>query len=83
MSHIKSRQEVLEPQRMRYVRLQLEAIGVQIVYADDKRLEFIHKENKVQVFPYSGWCTGKGITDCRGIRNLINQLLKDKINATS
>ena len=37
-------------------------------------IEFEYKGHIVKYFPYSGWATGKTITDGRGLMNLSNQL---------
>jgi hypothetical protein len=34
----------------------------------------MYKENEITYFPYSGWASGKGITDGRGLANLIKQI---------
>lgn len=41
---------------------------------DDVKLQFVFKDNVITYFPYSGWHTGKGINDGRGLVNLLKQL---------
>lgn len=55
---------------------QLEKIkGVRIDLVDEVKIIFYWKENKITLFPYSGWHTGKSIKDGRGIENLLKQLV--------
>lgn len=35
---------------------------------------FLWKGEKITFYPYSGWATGKGIVDGRGLKNLLKQL---------
>lgn len=34
-----------------------------------------YKGNNIRFYPYSGWATGKGIKDCRGLKKLLKQIL--------
>lgn len=68
-----------ERSRMDYCKRQIEALGYPVtVYPDGKKLTFELNGNTITVFPYKGWCTGKGIKDGRGIQNLLNRLRKER-----
>lgn len=61
--------------RMEYCLQKLvETPGVSKIEHNNKRIDFLFNGNKIQMFPYTGWHTGKGIVDGRGINNLLKQL---------
>jgi hypothetical protein len=65
----------LQLRRMEFAMLQLDEVGVkELVRMNDTTISFIHNGHKILFFPYTGWATGKGIKDGRGLRNLLNQL---------
>ncbi len=68
------RQHRLEPKRMADARESIEAMGYEIFFSDQVCLAFIFRGENVKYFPYSGWETGKSITDGRGLKNLLKQL---------
>ena len=68
------KQKELEPKRMEYAREQIEKLGYYIIFECDTRLEFVFKEEKIILFPYSGWHAGKTIKDGRGIKKLLSQI---------
>lgn len=68
------RQNDLEPKRIDYAVSQLESIGKQVFYLNENSLKFTHNGHVITLFPYSGWFTGKGIKDGRGLQNLLKQL---------
>lgn len=70
------RQNTLEPQRMDYAISKLIELGYSPIRQDGKKLLFLYKGETVTLFPYSGWHTGKSITDGRGIDKLLKQLDK-------
>jgi len=70
----KEREQELQPERMAYAKEQLSAFGIVIDYEDATTIIFTHKGHKVTLYPYSGWHTGKSITDGRGIGRLLKQL---------
>lgn len=70
----REREKKLEPKRVAYAREQLEALGYEVKVFGGKRIEFEHEGSKVQMWPYSGWHSGKTIVDGRGIGNLIQKL---------
>lgn len=68
------RQERLEPKRIQHAVDLIESIGYEITIRTDKSIQFYFNNSIVTVWPYSGWCSGKTINDCRGIRKLIAQI---------
>lgn len=68
------RQKELEPKRFEYAKAELNKLGYVLTFEDATRLEFIFKGEKIQLYPYSGWHTGKTIKDGRGIEKLLKQL---------
>lgn len=70
----KEREAELQPKRIEFAKAELERKNVEITFEDETKLEFIFKGAKITFFPYSGWFSGKGIKDGRGINNLLKQL---------
>jgi hypothetical protein len=68
------RQAELEPKRMQTCKEKLEDMGFVVESVGGDRLEFEFKGKKVVFWPYSGWHSGKTISDGRGFRHLLNQL---------
>ena len=68
------RQNELEPKRMAYAMHKLTELGFKVTQGSDKELHFAFKGNTIRLFPYSGWFSGGGIEDGRGIKNLIDQI---------
>ena len=68
------RQKELEPKRMEYARNQITALGYEITEENDTTIKFQFKGSTVTFFPYSGWHSGKTITDGRGIGKLLKQI---------
>jgi hypothetical protein len=69
------RQEKLEPVRIEGTKRKLEALGYEVTLDErNKKLTFIHKNCRVTLYPYSGWFTGKTVTDGRGFKNLLRQI---------
>lgn len=66
----------IEPNRFKYATEKLEAIGAKVTPKNDGSRSMIveYKNVKVTFFPYTGWATGKGIQDGRGIHPLLKQL---------
>lgn len=67
------REAHLEPKRIESCKKKLEELGFE-VEQQHVQLNFIYKGSKVQFWPYSGWHTGKTITDGRGFNHLLDQL---------
>lgn len=58
-----------EDNRIKYAKSELEKRGYEVTHdASNKCLTFEHKGYKIRLFPsYTGWFTGKGIKDGRGL----------------
>lgn len=69
-----SLREELQPNRMKYAKEQLTKLGIKIDLETEATLTFTWKGNVIKHHAYTGWHSGKGIKDGRGIKNLINQL---------
>ena len=68
-----------EASRMDYCKRSIEELGFRVTACpDQKKLTFELNGNTITVYPYKGWCTGKGIKDGRGIQNLLNRLRKER-----
>lgn len=70
----KEKQKQLEPKRMDYAVKTITELGFRIIAQYPTELRFDYKGQVIRLFPYSGWFTGKGLKDGRGIDNLIKQL---------
>ena len=70
----KERQKELEPTRKEFAIKKLQEKGFEITFECDTRIEFIYKGEIIQLFPYSGWHTGKNIKDGRGLSKLLKQI---------
>jgi len=68
------RQKELEPERMEYAASKISELGYEIIMKDGNQISFVFKGESVSLFPYSGWHTGKGIKDGRGLEKLLKQL---------
>lgn len=67
------RQERLEPTRRETAIEAFTRLGYD-VREENKALMIMFKGSFVRFFPYTGWHTGKTITDGRGLKNLLKQL---------
>jgi len=68
------RQKQLEPARMQHAIDRLTALGLTITSRDKVAIKFLYKGETITFWPYSGWHSGKGIKDGRGLENLLKQL---------
>lgn len=68
------REHKLQPIRMVKAILEIEKLGYEVAIVDGSELLFIHKNETIKYFPYSGWATGSTIKDGRGLKNLLKQL---------
>lgn len=68
------KQKELEPKRMEYARNQITALGYPVTEVNATTLQFIFRGSPVTLYPYSGWFTGRTVTDGRGIKNLLKQI---------
>lgn len=65
----------IEDRRMLNDKAVLQKRGYEVeVDTANKCLVFEHNGNKIKLYPYTGWFTGKGIKDGRGMKNLLKQL---------
>lgn len=71
----KDREQKLQPTRYEYAVQKLTGMGYEVHQVTKTYLIFWHKGNGITFYPYSGWHTGKGIIDGRGLANLIKQLI--------
>lgn len=74
----KKRKDKLEPMRMEYSIKRITGLGYEIISKDYSQIQFIFNGSPVTLFPYTGWFTGKTVTDGRGINNLIEQITPKK-----
>lgn len=73
--HALLRRGRLEPGRWQRAKNLLAGKGYMIEESlEQKCLRFPYKGNIVTFWPYTGWFSGKGIRDGRGIDNLIKQI---------
>lgn len=70
----KERQGELEPKRIKFAKEKIESKGYTVEQVNDNELKFMKKGNWIYFFPYSGWATGSGIVDGRGLNNLLKQI---------
>lgn len=66
----------LSPKRMEYAFTKINNAGYDILHSDSTKLIFEFNGHQVTLFPYSGWHTGKSITDGRGLQKLLKQIKK-------
>ena len=68
------KQNKLQPKRVQHALYKLIEHNVEIIEVTDTEIRLMHNYLEVKFFPYSGWHTGKSITDGRGLDNLLKQL---------
>lgn len=68
------REARLQPKRMEVARAAIENLGYKITFQDETKINFWYKGDAVHYYPYSGWATGKGIKDGRGLQHLLEQI---------
>lgn len=71
---MKEDREKLQPNRIKFAIKEITKKGYNVIQVNDTEINFIYKKNLIKIFPYTGWFTGKGITDGRGIYNLLKQI---------
>lgn len=67
------REQKLQPLRIEHAKQAIEALGYSIT-SDHTTITFTFKGNLIHFFPYSGWHSGKGIKDGRGLSKLLKQI---------
>jgi hypothetical protein len=66
----------LTPHRVAYADNELFKLGYECTYHEEgKYLSFEYKGNEIRLWPFSGWHSGKGIKDGRGINSLLRKLI--------
>ena len=64
-----------EPGRQEYVIRVLSEKGYKpIIDTQNKCVRFEYRGNMITVWPYTGWFSGKGVKDGRGIKKLLKQI---------
>lgn len=63
----------VETDRIRFAKYKLRHLGYEVTETIGC-LTFQHKGNTIRFYPYTGWFTGKGIKDGRGLERLLKQL---------
>lgn len=70
------RQKELEPKRMSFAKEQIAKLGYEISFSNVTYLIFEYKGYPIRFYPYSGWHSGRSITDGRGLNKLLKQIKK-------
>ncbi len=70
----KDKEKALQPKRIEYAVKELVKRGFSCIQ-DDAKVTFFYKGEKVVLFAYSGWFSGKTVKVGRGIDNLLKQLV--------
>jgi hypothetical protein len=73
-----ARRQKVEPSRMEVATEKVSELGYDVNSDDGQSLTFELNGNTIRIFPYTGWFSGKGVKDGRGIFNLIEQLKEKK-----
>jgi hypothetical protein len=68
------REKELEPVRMESCKKKLEELGYKVEAFGGNRLQFLYEGKLITFYPYSGWFSGKMVTDGRGFKKLLSQL---------
>lgn len=76
------RQENQE-KRMEYALDRIKRLGLEILETTHTTITFLYKGNKIRHHAHTGWHSGKGIKDGRGIHKLLNQLTPCTPNSVS
>lgn len=70
------RQKELEPIRMAFAIKHITERGFTIIDQTGNRIQFMYNGQKVTLYPYSGYFSGKSVHAGRGIADLLCQLKK-------
>lgn len=74
----KARRAANEPIRMKIALDKLKGLGINAVQVSDHAILIDHNGIKADLFPYTGWWSGKGIGSGRGLRNLTRKFTRTK-----
>lgn len=64
----------IQQDRLEYAEMRILELGYDIFFKNDSQFHFEYMGNTIRVFPYTGWFTGVGVTDGRGLENLLKQI---------
>lgn len=64
----------LQDERKAFAIQEIEKLGYSIALVSETEIHFEFTGENVVLFPFTGWHTGKSITDGRGIKNLLKQI---------
>lgn len=64
----------VQAERMEYALKKFEKLGIPHERISDSTIQIEHNGNIINFFPHTGWHSGKGIKDGRGLNKLLNQL---------
>jgi hypothetical protein len=72
----KDREAELQPKRMQSCYDKLQKLGFEPKIVTETEINFQYERNTIQLFPYSGWFSGKWVGSGRGFAKLLRQLKK-------
>ena len=72
----KERREQRQSPRMKFAKDEIERLGYVVTVVSETTIMFEFRGETVRVYPYTGWFTGKTVTDGRGISKLLKQIKK-------
>lgn len=70
----KQREAELQPVRLEKAIQEIQSKDYTVTLEGKTCISFMFKGNKIRFFPYSGWHTGVGIKDGRGLQKLLKQI---------
>jgi hypothetical protein len=70
----KERQMELEPKRIEYAMQKINDKGYEPIQVSETEINFELNGHKIYFFPYSGWHSGSGIKQGRGLSKLLKQI---------
>jgi hypothetical protein len=59
---------------METAKRKISELGFDILNENETDFQFLFNGNLITYFPYSGWHSGKGIKDGRGLEKLLKQI---------
>lgn len=71
------KQKKVEPIRLDYAISRLKTVGFEPIDITNVSFKIKYKNNLITIYPYSGWFSGKGVKDGRGLDNLLKQLINE------
>lgn len=64
-----------QKERMEYAINIFEKHKISFKIVNESEINILYKNNNIKFFPRTGWHTGKGIKDGRGIKKLLGQMV--------